>query len=117
MDDKDRFDAFMKLADFRMDVRRERRQLQWRLSLGLWIALAGGMIAFKNLHVRILTFLLALILLTVVLGHAYWWVIGNWWRNERDAKQVYRMLARAEELLGVDYQPPRRTWEKRVAFF
>ena len=32
-DHKDQFDAFMKLADFRMNVRKERRQLEWRVSL------------------------------------------------------------------------------------
>ena len=46
-DHKDQFDAFMKLADFRMNVRKERRQLEWRVSLGLWVGLAAGMIALR----------------------------------------------------------------------
>ena len=34
MGDKDRFDALLKLAEFRMEVRKDRRQLEWRVSLG-----------------------------------------------------------------------------------
>jgi hypothetical protein len=114
MDDKDQFDAFMKLADFRMKVRMERRQLQWRVSLGLWIALAAGMIAFKNAQIHVSLWLLAPFLAVVVLGHAVLWVFGNWWRNERDAVQAYRMIAQAEALLDVEYHPTPRFWEKQV---
>jgi hypothetical protein len=114
MDDKDQFDAFIKLADFRMNVRKERRQLEWRLSLGLWIALAAGMIAFENLQgVRVPEYLLVPFLAVVVVGHAYW-VVGNWWRNERDAKQAYRMIAKAEGLLNVEYRPPLKPWAEWV---
>ena len=41
------------------------------------------------------------------IGHAWLWVFGNWWRNERDAGQAYCMIAEAEALLGVEYRPPR----------
>lgn len=114
MSDKDKFDGFMKLADFRMNVRIERRQLAWRVSLGLWIALAAGMIAFKNAQVHVPQGVLILILVLVVAGHGWLWVFGNWWRNERDAKQAYRMTAEAEALLDVKYQPTPRRWEKLV---
>jgi hypothetical protein len=114
MNDKDQFDAFMRLADFRMNVRKERRQLQWRVSLGLWIALAAGMIAFANREVRLPEIILALFLIAVVVGHAYLWVVGNWWRNERDAKKAYSMIAKAKDLLHVKYQPPQRPWEEWI---
>jgi hypothetical protein len=114
MDDKDKFDAFMRLADFRMNVRKERRQLEWRVSVGLWIGLAAGMIAFKNLQIRLPEIILALFLLIVFLIHAWLWVVGNWWRNERDAMQAYRMIAMAEALLDVDYRPPHRSWAECV---
>jgi hypothetical protein len=111
---KEKFDAFMRLADFRMEVRKERRQLEWRLSLGLWIALAAGMIAFKNAELHIWTPLLVFILIVVVVGHAVLWVHGNWWRNERDAKQAYQMIRMAEAVVDVHYQPTRRAWDKHV---
>jgi len=104
----------MKLADFRMNVRMERRQLQWRVSLGLWIALAAGMIAFKNARIPVSEWILVPILAGVLVGHAVLWAYGNWLRNERDAKQAYQMIANAEALLGVRYRPPRRTWEKLI---
>ena len=110
-DHKDQFDAFMKLADFRMNVRKERRQLEWRVSLGLWVGLAAGMIAFKNLQFHIPQTLLVVSLVIVALGHAWLWVVGNWWRNERDAKRAYCMIAKAEAVLGlVPYRLPRRRW-------
>jgi hypothetical protein len=33
--EKERFDSLMKLADFRRQVREERRQLEWKPSLAL----------------------------------------------------------------------------------
>jgi hypothetical protein len=104
-----------KLADFRMNVRRERRQIEWRMSLGLWIALATGIIAFRNAQIRVPQYLLALFLVLVIAGHAWLWVGGNWWRNERDAKRAYEMIAKAEDLFGIEpYQAPQGPWMKLV---
>ncbi len=36
MNPKDRFDAFMKLSDFRFGRWANRRQYEWKVSFGLW---------------------------------------------------------------------------------
>jgi len=67
---KDRFDALMKLAQFRMDHRKERRQLEWRVSLGLWLFLAAGNRRFRrapDAKLKIPTIALLFLLLVVFL--------------------------------------------------
>jgi hypothetical protein len=82
---KERFDAFVKLAEFRMEVRKERRHHEWRVSLGLWVGMAGGMAAFKEKGLSSIG--LGFFLILVALTHALW-VQWNYERNVRDATRA-----------------------------
>jgi hypothetical protein len=103
--EEEKFDAHLKLAEFYMEVRKNRRQHEWRVSVGLWVALAGGIISVKSFP-KIPTSVLAAFLLAVVIGHAWLWVWSNYWRNERDAKKAYGHSDRAEKLLNSGYTWP-----------
>jgi hypothetical protein len=40
--DENKDDMLLKLASFRVERRKERRQLEWRFTAALWAALAGA---------------------------------------------------------------------------
>jgi Domain of unknown function (DUF4214) len=104
-----KFDAFVELAKFRIEARKERRQHEWRVSLGLWVGMAGGMAAFKERNFP--WYWLALLLLMVLFIHLVW-VQWNYERNERDAGWAYDDLGDAYTLLGIDDRGrlPRTCW-------
>jgi hypothetical protein len=93
---QDQFDRYFRLATFRMEVRKERRHHEWRVSFGIWFALAAGMTALKDVHIPGLLLLIFLLVAVVVHGTA--WVGANRVRNERDAKRGYYWLGLAEGL-------------------
>jgi hypothetical protein len=97
--DKDPFDAHLKIAEFYRKVRDERRQHEWRLTLGLWLTLAAGIVAVKDLpHIpmRVVLGFLGLVLL-FHLG----WVWDNFWLRNRDTDRAYKHLRKAEEFSGL----------------
>lgn len=102
--DKDRFDALMKLAEFRMGIREARRTHEFRVSLGLWVGMGAGVISLRGVPSVVLMVLLPL----VVLGHAWFWVRWNWIANERDARLAYFHAESAELLLFDDVKKPSR---------
>jgi hypothetical protein len=93
--EKERFDALLGLADFRRKVREERRQLEWKLSLALWIAMGAGMIAFRDHPIS--RWALGISLIVVILLHGVW-VHSNYMRNERDAQRMYDHLEQAQAM-------------------
>jgi len=100
-DRQDRFEDHLKLAEFYMEVRKDRRQHEWRVSLGLWAGLAAGIVAAANKDTPpIPWWLLAVLLLAVIFVHACLWIPSNEARNNRDAKKAYRHIKEAERLLG-----------------
>jgi hypothetical protein len=50
MAQKDHVEALMKLADFYMQHRKERRELEWRISLAIWAFLAAGFVATADVR-------------------------------------------------------------------
>ena len=102
---RDQFDAHYKLADFYMKVRNERRQHEWRISLGIWVGLAAGIVSVKNLPT--IPIWLLILFLVVVFALHWVWVWSNYTRHERDAHRAYHHLKEAEKLYGpVLVQPP-----------
>ena len=51
---KDRFDAFMRLAEFTHETRQSRRITEWQLHFALWAMIAGAAVALKGLSPCIL---------------------------------------------------------------
>jgi hypothetical protein len=84
-DDLDQRDTFIKLASFRMDMRKERRQLEWRLTVAFWAVLVGVVFIYRSLCFpwsQLWSFA------AVVLFH-FLWVGLNWVRNERDIRKAF----------------------------
>lgn len=98
--DKERFDALMRLADFRTGIRAARRTLEWRVSLGLWLGMGAGLISLPDIPEHILV--LALIIAVVI--HAFW-VQWNWVSNEREAHKAYYYAETAEAMLLLPNSP------------
>jgi hypothetical protein len=108
--EKERFEALHSLADFLRKVREERRALEWKLSLTLWIAMAVGMVAYRDRHIPDLALEVALI--AVIVTHLIW-VRANYVRNERDARRMYDHLHQAQAMfppLNAHKNVPKCKW-------
>lgn len=106
MTPKERFDAFMKLSEFRLARWVNRRQYEWKVSFGLWAGMAGATVALKNMGIRVSIFMVSVLLVTV-LGHAWAWVRWNWKSNERDIRSAFYYAEHAQQtLLGNDASQP-----------
>jgi hypothetical protein len=108
MEPKDRVDGLMKLAEFRTKHRKQRRQVEWRVSLGIWASLTAGIIADSEGKLKPPLPLLGIGLALITLMH-FWWVGSNYVRNQRDADRAYDRVGDAEEELGVERTPGRKT--------
>jgi hypothetical protein len=84
MTDKERFDALMKLAELQSDIREKRREIEFKVSIGLWAITSGAVAYLKGRPVWWSLLLLAVI----VLMHSWWWVRTHYNSSERDAKQI-----------------------------
>jgi hypothetical protein len=116
MTDKERVDALMKLAELQSDIREKRRDIEFKVSIGLW-AITGGAVAYLKGHsVRWSLLLLAVI----VLMHSWLWVRAHYNSSERDARQVRYYMGHALQIVfpGSGVKPVERlpipkfgTWE------
>lgn len=98
MTNKDKFDAFMRLAEFRQSFRNLRYQTQMRLSVGLWAVLAGSI----YLKVRPPGIPFSIVLMVVVFGHTIA-VMQAAIANNRDLKYARYFANEAEKALtGMD---------------
>ena len=93
MTDKERCDTLLKLAELQSDIREKRRDIEWKVSIGLWAITAGAAAYLKG---RLLPWPLMLLLLAVIwLIHTWMWVRVHFNSSERDAKQVYYYMQHA----------------------
>ena len=103
MTDKEQFDAFMKLADFRAMRWNTRRQAEWRGTLGLWVLMAT---ATYYLKIRPPETLLILILIFVVLAHAFS-ILRAAARSQQDMDMAFYYTEHAEKSLLSSLPVPR----------
>jgi hypothetical protein len=116
MDLKDRFDAHYKLAEYYKQVRTERRQHEWKVTLGLWLALAVATASSKSLP-DIPWWLIAVFLEFVTAFHVLW-SLDNFRLRDRDAGRSYIHLSMASNIAGHnEVKPPnQKLWEKYPLF-
>ena len=111
MSQKEQFDALLKLAEFKCNIREKRRDIEWKVSLALW-AITGAAVAYLKGH----SFLWSVVLLgCVVLMHSLLWVRTNYDSNERDARQMYFYLNHAALLVlpnSVKNPGPQEPWPR-----
>jgi hypothetical protein len=119
MDEKDQFDAHYKLAEFYKQVRNERRQHEWKVTLALWVGLAAGaagMVSVKELpHIPPCA---VTIFLAAVLLYHWLWVKDNFRLRNRDADRSYEHLSRASDIAGHnEVKPPNQRFVDKYPFF
>ncbi len=95
MTDKERFDALMKLAELQSSIREKRRDIEWRVSIGLW-AMTGGAVVYLKGRPILWSFILLGI---VVFMHSWLWVRTNYNGSERDAKRVHYYMGHASRIV------------------
>lgn len=103
MSDRERFDAFVKLADLRTVRWNARRQLEWRATLGLWVLMAS---AAYYLKVRPPEVLLLVILVGIILIHAFS-IIRSSARSQQDMGMAFYYIEHAEQCLSSSFPAPR----------
>lgn len=104
MNDKDRFDAEMKLSDFWIDRVQSRRNFEWKIALSLFGVLAAATIYLKG---RIEPNLLVGLLVTTLLLFAIFWLRPIWLRHERDWRHAFYHKNRAEHVLRPELPAPK----------
>jgi hypothetical protein len=98
--DTEKFNALMKLADFRFQRWRERRTTDWKLSLALWTLLVVGAASAKA-HGRFEFpgWATALVLIILVIGHAWFWVRSNFIASAFDIKNGFHFADHAVKIV------------------
>jgi hypothetical protein len=96
MDDKERFDALMQLANFRREIREARRNIEWRVTLTTWAALGAASLSTIPRDVPQCYILIGALL--VLIFHILW--IAHHFRvHEEERLLMYYYKDRAEYLL------------------
>ena len=106
MNTKDRIDAFMSLANFYREVREARIRREWRVTFGLWVALATIAISAGSIKAIPYYFVVGFVLLAFVLYLP--WLFFHFGVHERDTGRMYRYRDSAASLLIPDETPPQR---------
>jgi len=104
MDDKDRFEAYMKLADFYRERESSRRQLEWKISLALWALIVAAIYSIKA---RPPEWAIIVSLVFIVLIHTGLWVWHFWVRSEGTSRVTQRYIWRAEHIVRGDKEEPK----------
>jgi hypothetical protein len=115
MNAKERFDALMKLVDFRMSRIADRRDHEWKVTVALWALLAAATIYLRPLENAgpCEHRLVAAILSAIVLGHAFLWVGNHWKRSKEDILISFFYSERAHDLaLGPLKEKSEALWGK-----
>jgi hypothetical protein len=105
MTQEDRFDALMKLADFRFSRWQNRRTYEWKMSAGLWAILAGATIYLKPSG-GLPPWLVGPMLVMAIVGHAWFWVRTNWVSSEMDIRTAFYFAEHAEGVVLADAPKP-----------
>jgi len=91
---KNRFDAYMKIADYWADSYERRRQVEWKVSLGLWAVILGGIASNDKIH-RLALPWIALYSFLVLMLYSFLWLVPNMRKNERDKRLSYYFFDKA----------------------
>lgn len=111
MNEKEQFDAYMQLAQFRSERRRVRRQLEWKISVSVWALLVASTYAITT---RPPEWVLASVLGGVVVLHGLAWLSHMWSANRRDMEVAFYFMNLAADIVKKDRpkeaRPAVRDW-------
>lgn len=94
---KERFDAYMRLAEFHQASHFSHRQLEWRISLALWALIIAAMYYIKT---RPPEWVVVFALLLIVFIHSTLWVRQLWKSDISSAYLMGRYTRLADKLFG-----------------
>ena len=119
--DKDLFDARLKLATLRLDIRKDRISREWQVSLGLWTALGAYMISQKA-TTNVIQVVCLLAALAAAFGAHVFWIRWNFIRAEKDAEIAFQYHDAAAALLSEGAPPgpkpqPKAFWKHEPTIF
>ncbi len=104
--DVEKFNALMKLADFRYQRWRERRSTDWKLSLALWTLLVGAASYLIANKISFEWYVALPVLVILVVLHALFWVRTNWISNEMDILTAFHFAEHAEKIVQPHFIGP-----------
>jgi hypothetical protein len=96
MEDQERFDRYMRLADFRLRRWDARCNNEWKISLGLWGLLAASA---YYIPVKLNMCMVGALLIIVFIGYAVFWSLPILVRNDEDMNIAFYYAKRAEKIL------------------
>lgn len=105
MKQKEKFDAFMRIAEFSVKNFYERRQYEWKITIAFWALMVGMISLVINdqapvLNREVLVFLSPVI----VMFFTFSWLRGVWVANANDKSIADRFLHDAEAVLRDESQ-------------
>jgi len=120
--DTDRFDALMRLAEFRNTRIADRRSHEWKVTVALWALLAAGIIELRIPRSTPALAIFAIVLFGVVVAHAFLWVGDHWRQSKKDILISFfytdraqdHVLLPAENILAVRGQA-QQAWPRNIA--
>ena len=93
----------LKLADFYVARFDGRREFEWKVTLGLWGSILGGIVALRGFSGMLPLCPLVVLAILVLFGHCYW--LRSVWRGHRfDKDTAFEFSRRVARILGVE--PP-----------
>ena len=111
LNDSDKIDACIKLAQFSAGRHDARRNEEWKLNLTLWGFLVGTIVASRHYDIQIPAplWLRVMIAAGIALVYAFYWQRPLWAANERDKRRVFFFRTEAARILDVQrYNVPNR---------
>ncbi len=100
--DTDRFNALMRLAEFRNTRIADRRSHEWKVTVALWALLAAGIIELRISPSTPALAIFAIVLFGVVVAHAFLWVGDHWRQSKKDILISFFYTDRAHVLVLPD---------------
>lgn len=102
MEQKEKFDACMQLAEFWSGRHDQRRQFEWKVALGLWAVIIGAIGYHEKLGWRCVGFIPVWPALSVIvfLAYIFLWLRPLWDRNRRDRDQAFAAESAARSVLA-----------------
>ncbi len=100
MDQKEKFDAMMRIAEFSIKNFQERRQYEWKITLAFWALMIGMMGIIINDKAPMLDRDVLIVLLPgIVVFFTLSWLRGMWVANANDKSIAKSFLHDAEAVL------------------
>jgi len=110
MDDKDKFDALMRQAEFNIKRFDERRGYSWKVALGFWGAIIGTAAVFGDMQQVILLLCLLPVTSIPIMLHFYW-LKNVFDANDKDKSMAYAARDAAYKLAKLKYGIPKHDKE------